>query len=681
MAKILIYSGTTEGRQLAEILGNSGCYCKVCVATEYGKQVMPKHSQVEVSTGRLDPEQMAELVKNGGFEVVVDATHPFAVVVSENIRKSLEGTNIPYLRLARNVKSSGEDCCCMFDSVDECIDNLKNTSGNILLTTGSKDLAHFAEYEEIRNRLFVRVLPGMESIELCYKAGLEGRQIIAMQGPFSLEMNEAIIKQYDINVLVTKESGRTGGADEKIQAALNSNIPVYMIKKPGDLEEVEELSMDQVIEKLNEITGLTIEGVAAQINVTLAGIGPGAKASMTLEVEEAISKADYIFGASRMIEGYRPKYEKYPYYQQKDILPQLENIMIKHKGERIDIVILFSGDTGFYSGSSNMYEALKAYPEIKVKVMPGISSVVSFAAKLGISWNDAAIMSTHGVGEGEWTQKLLRSVGENEKTFFLTSGVKDIQRIGELTEGRNVKIFFGYRLSYEDEQIMQLTPAQCRELTRDGLYVGLIVKLSETFEKEEASGVKTFITPGIADDEFIRDKVPMTKEEVREISICKLHLTGDATIYDIGSGTGSIAIEMACLSKDIRVFAIETNEEAVKLINDNKVKFAADNVEVVQAMAPDGMDELPAPTHAFIGGTKGNLKEILEILYKKNSSMRVVMNAVSLETISEMQEVIKTFPVENVDISQISVSKAKVLGNYNMMQANNPVYVFAFDFK
>ena len=100
MAKILIYSGTTEGRQLAKILGNSGCYCKVCVATEYGKMVMPEHNQVEVSTGRLEPQQMAELVKNGDFDAVVDATHPFAVVVSENIRKSLEGTNIPYLRLA-----------------------------------------------------------------------------------------------------------------------------------------------------------------------------------------------------------------------------------------------------------------------------------------------------------------------------------------------------------------------------------------------------------------------------------------------------------------------------------------------------------------------------------------------------------------------------------------------------
>lgn len=681
MAKILIYSGTTEGRQLAELLGNSGCYCKVCVATEYGKMVMPEHEQVEVSTGRLEPSQMEELVKEGQFDAVVDATHPFAVVVSENIRKSLEGTEVPYLRLARNIKSSKEESCLMFNSVDECIDKLKKIDGNILLTTGSKDLAHFASSKEIKSRLFVRVLPGLESIELCYRAGLEGKQIIAMQGPFSLEMNEAIIKQYDISVLVTKESGKVGGADEKIQAALNNNIPVYMIKKPENSEEIEELAMDQVIEKLKEITGLNIESKVTQLHVTLAGIGPGAKASMTIEVENAIARADYIFGASRMIEGYSPKYEKYPYYQQKDILPQLDAIKDRHRGEKVNIVILFSGDTGFYSGSSKLYEALKAYPEAEVKVMPGISSVVSFAAKLGISWSDASIMSTHGVGEDEWTNKLLQSICINEKTFFLTSGVKDIHRIGELTEGKNVRMYFGYRLSYEDEQILQLTSAQCRELTKDGLYVGLIVRLGEEVRKEEAEELKTFITPGIADDEFIRDKVPMTKEEVREISICKLHLTGDATVYDIGSGTGSIAIEMARLSKDIKVFAIETNEEAVKLINENKMRFKTDNVEVVQAMAPEGMEALPVPTHAFIGGTKGNLKEILYLLYKKNPSMRVVMNAVSLETISEMQEAVKTFSVENVDISQISVSKAKTLGNYNMMQANNPVYVFAFDFK
>jgi len=188
------------------------------------------------------------------------------------------------------------------------------------------------------------------------------------------------------------------------------------------------------------------------------------------------------------------------------------------------------------------------------------------------------------------------------------------------------------------------------------------------------------ITPGIKDEDFIRGEVPMTKEEVRVISISKLHLSKDSIVYDIGSGTGSIAVEIARLSSDIKVYAIETNEEGIELIKKNSEKFSVSNIIPVKGLAPDVFETIEKPTHAFIGGTKGHLTEILNSLYKMNPKMRIVMNSVSMESICEMQKVLTQFSVTDVDIAQIAVTKTKKIGNYNMLNANNPVFIFSFSF-
>jgi len=134
------------------------------------------------------------------------------------------------------------------------------------------------------------------------------------------------------------------------------------------------------------------------------------------------------------------------------------------------------------------------------------------------------------------------------------------------------------------------------------------------------------------------------------------------------------------VSDKIQVYAVETKPEAVELIHKNCEKFDCKNIKVIQALAPEGLEDLPAPTHAFIGGTKGNLKEILDVLYKKNPEMRIVMNAVSLETICQMQEIPKLYNIQNDEVVQISVSKACKIGEYHLLQANNPVFIFSFDF-
>lgn len=414
-----------------------------------------------------------------------------------------------------------------------------------------------------------------------------------------------------------------------------------------------------------------------KFHITLAGVGMGSQASLTKEVEHAINEADIILGAKRMIDAYEPRLEKKPYYMASDIIPYLKKLQSDDTFyEDKNVVILFSGDSGFYSGCQSLYRSLRAETEsgalnADISIMPGISSMAYLAACTGESYQDAKICSIHGRKQAN----LADIIRHNSKTFMLMSGVNDVNSLGQLLLDAGLNqciVIAGYELSYETQEIMTLTPIECVELKKEGLYTCLI--------KNPNAGDRR-LTHGKADSEFIRDKVPMTKEEVREVSICKLRLTDKALVYDIGSGTGSIAMEMAGLSPDLKVYAIERKPEAVALIKKNKEKFKLDNIEVIEAEAPEGLDELPKPTHVFIGGSGGNLNEILNTLYSMNDSMRIVITAVSLETIVQIKDILSAYPIANEDIVELQVNRSKAIGKYHMMQAENPVWICSFDFR
>ena len=328
--KVLIYAGTTEGRLLAQELSRAHIACDVHVATEYGQMVMPELAGVKVCVGRLDVEEMRALLKKNGqnnYAAVVDATHPFATEVSANIRESTKGSGIPYLRLQRRM----DDGICsipenegmkeragtvhVFADYESCVQALTDTSGNILLTTGSKELAVFAPLKE---RLFVRVLPGLESIGLCEKAGIRGKQILAMQGPFSEEMNLAMIHQFSIRYLVTKASGAHSGFQEKLAAAQKAGITACVI---GKQEQEQGMSYAQVTETLSRLLGHTISS-RPEVEISLIGIGMSA-ATLTQEAKRALEESEVVFGAERMLEVVENSKETYPFYLAKDILPVL----------------------------------------------------------------------------------------------------------------------------------------------------------------------------------------------------------------------------------------------------------------------------------------------------------------------------------------------------------------------
>jgi len=179
------------------------------------------------------------------------------------------------------------------------------------------------------------------------------------------------------------------------------------------------------------------------------------------------------------------------------------------------------------------------------------------------------------------------------------------------------------------------------------------------------------------DELFIRGTVPMTKSEVRAVSLSKLELNPDSVLYDVGAGTGSVSVEASKMLPLGRVYAIEKKPEAVDLIKANKTKFSADSLKIIEGTAPSALEELEAPTHVFIGGTSGTMEEVLKLVLDKNPNVRVVINVLALESIAEVLHWLKSHSI-TAEIVQVQISKGKIAGNYHMMMGQNPVYVISF---
>ena len=336
MKKVLVFAGTTEGRELAELLADSNIKCSVCVATDYALELM-NDKRLDVHCGRLTEEEMEVLMRNGKFDVVVDATHPYAQIVSQNVRQAADKESISLIRLRRSTESA-EEGFVSFKTHEECSAWLSLQTGNILLTTGSKDLGSYAKNETIKNHLFVRVLPGEESIRLCTANGITGRQIIAMQGPFSAQMNECILREYSIDWMVTKISGHAGGFEEKVEAAKKAGVGVCAILPPSENVCQTEISGDErkssmyicenVYDTAKKLELLLKEDILSKRSrkIILSGIGMGSTDGMTREAYHAFEEAEVIFGAERMLENLPGKGIKVPYYRADDIISYLINI-------------------------------------------------------------------------------------------------------------------------------------------------------------------------------------------------------------------------------------------------------------------------------------------------------------------------------------------------------------------
>lgn len=244
--RVVIFSGTTEGRELSVETAALGMETLVCVATEYGKEVQTQEPGIQVHSGRLDVEGMTQVL--AGADLCVDATHPYAKEASRNIREAAKEVGVPCHRLLRR-ESQLPPRCILVDSAADAARFLQGVEGNILLTTGAKELASFAPVGV--HRLYPRVLPAVESLEACEALGIPRSNVIAMQGPFTQELNVALIRQFSIGWLVTKDGGAAGGFAEKVRAAQEAGAKLVVIRRPKEDGE----SFETILQLCKEMMG------------------------------------------------------------------------------------------------------------------------------------------------------------------------------------------------------------------------------------------------------------------------------------------------------------------------------------------------------------------------------------------------------------------------------------------
>lgn len=510
MCKVLIFGGTTEGRLLASFCAEHQISSWISVTTSYGEMVLPKSPFLKVIRAAMDQEQMEAFLQENKITAVFDATHPYAALVTKNSALACEKTGVAYYRVLRDsLRHEKEDGCFREDmvwveSVEAAVQYLMNRSGRVLVTTGSKELRHFTRLDSFEQRIFARVLPSSSVLSACEAMGFSGSHLIAMQGPFGTELNRAMLCQLSIQYLVTKEAGSAGGFLEKIEAAKSCNIQSVVIGRPAEEKGISLSEAEEILSSIRGYFPAPVDGVPgsdsdntafassigakspvkAEVQIPernfkagceefrrssqqaaerekgklfLIGTGMGGRSQMTLSAYEKLRSCQVIFGAPRMLDSVKelsPQALLQTGYAGRDILPWLG----AHP-ETCRAAILYSGDTGFYSGAGKLAKALALKPYCdwyETEVVPGISSVSYFCARLKTSWEDVRLVSLHG---RQWD--LLKEVREHKRVFALTEGgrtIRDLCRLFLDNGYETIRLTVGERLSYPDERILSGTP-------------------------------------------------------------------------------------------------------------------------------------------------------------------------------------------------------------------------------
>ena len=393
------------------------------------------------------------------------------------------------------------------------------------------------------------------------------------------------------------------------------------------------------------------------MNVTLIGMGSGQPENLTLQGLAALRQADLILGARRLLA----------------VLPAgcTENRAAAYRSDEVaellqtsgaeNAVLVYSGDTGFYSGASSMMEKLEALG-VRARVLPGLSSIQLLAAALGRPWQGWNLVSAHGR-----TCDPVAECMQGRPTFFLTGGSEDPATLcAQLAaEGfGDVQAVVGQCLGTPEEKLFR---GSVKELAA-GRFNSLSVLLVEAVEGLPRR------TPGLPDEAFERGDVPMTKQEVRAAVLAKLAVRPEDILWDVGAGTGSVSVELALAAPRGRVYAVECRPEGCALIKANREKFRTRNLVLVEGLAPAALSDLPAPDAVFIGGSKGSLAAIVDAALDKNPDARICVSAIALETLSAAVAAL-TAKGRTVQVSQIAVSRAKAVGGLHLMMAQNPIYL------
>ena len=397
------------------------------------------------------------------------------------------------------------------------------------------------------------------------------------------------------------------------------------------------------------------------MQVTIAGYGTGDPEHCLPDVRRAIDAAGLVLGAPRLLQD-----AGIPLCNGRGVAAvDAAEIAAAIDAARTDsdsACVLMSGDSGFYSGTRRLLPLLAGH---EVTVLPGVSSVQAFAAALRRPWQGWRLCSAHGVG-----CNVSHEVSRHAECFFLTGGARTpdalCQALAQSGFG-DLNAFVGSELGGPGRQIASGTVS---ELARRQ-FLPLSVLLVDNPAPRRRVGF------GLPDTAFVRGAIPMTKSEARAVILSKLRLVQHHIVFDVGAGTGSVAIEAALLLDSGHVYAIEQKAEGCRLIAENARRLGAFNLTCIEGAAPDALQALPMPDAAFIGGSGGSLRGIVALLLEKNPRLRLVVAAVTLETLTEATALFKALNLPDVETVQVAVSRAEPLGRYHLMAAQNPVYIIS----
>lgn len=394
------------------------------------------------------------------------------------------------------------------------------------------------------------------------------------------------------------------------------------------------------------------------MTVTLAGMGGGTAATMTEELRRAMERARLIVGAQRLLDALPADLTA---ARAAAVAPG-EILRLLKTSDCKEVLVLYSGDSGFYSGARGLL-ALLQEEHIPARVLPGLSSVQLLAARLGRPWQDWILCSAHGVD----CDPVAEVCAAGRPVCFLTGGAGNnaadlCRRLADAGLGE-LPITVGENLSYPEERITTGTAAQLA----GGKFASLALLLTEEVKRPRRA-------PGIPDEKFIRDKTPMTKQEVRCAVLSKLALRPGDVCWDVGAGTGSVSVEMALFAK--KVYAVERDTDACQLIEQNRATFGAWNLTLVQGFAPEALNGLPGPDAVFVGGSGGELGAILKAAVAANPKVRLCVSAIALETLDAARHAFEELGID-WEVTQISVARSKAAGKLHLMMAQNPVFLIS----
>lgn len=389
------------------------------------------------------------------------------------------------------------------------------------------------------------------------------------------------------------------------------------------------------------------------MKIYLIGTGMEGIRTLTAEAEAAIAQAELLIGAERMLVPYRNTRTIFCSYQPEEIAARLRT------GTERCAAVLLSGDCGFFSGARKLLTLLEGE---EVQMISGISAPVYLCARTGISWEQMQFVSLHGT-----ENSIAVHVRSHRHCCFLldrkNTAAMVCRRLCEYGLGE-VLVQIGENLGYENEHMFSGTAADFLHHPPETLSVLMT----------DNPAFCDFLPSGIPDTEFLRTEIPMTKAEIRCISVAALEIRRNDVCWDIGCGTGSVSVEMALRCPEGMVFAADKNPEAVRLTAENSRRFGCDNIRVTEAVFPDENLPFRTPDAVFIGGSSGGLEQIIPMLFRSNPAVRIVVNAVSLETLAQAQNAFSASGAA-YSVTQISAARTRKAGSHTMLTAQNPVFI------